>query len=268
MTSKSRMVSPAAGLIGFGAFGQLIAAHLAARMTIYVHDPLWPTTRQAEAGEATLTDLTRAAKCPIVILAVPVSRLAGVIESIAPHLSPASLVLDVGSVKVLPAAIMRRLLPQHVHIVATHPLFGPQSAADGITGLKIAVCPVRGNRARLVASYLRKLGLEVIFTTPEEHDREAALVQGLTHLIAKVLVQMEPLPTVMTTRSFDLVMQGVAMVRDDTPEVFRTIEELNPYAEEVRRRFFSLAAQLDSELSRNSRSPTASSLLLELGGND
>ncbi|WP_204301532.1 hypothetical protein, partial [Stenotrophomonas maltophilia] len=81
------------------------------------------------------------------------------------------------------------------------------SARDGIAGLKIAVCPIRGGRGRRVAAFLRKvLRLDVIMTTPEAHDREAATVQGLTHLIAKVLVQMEPLPTRMTTRSFDLLM--------------------------------------------------------------
>lgn len=74
------------------------------------------------------------------------------------------------------------------------------------------------------------------------------MVQGLTHLIAKVLVQMEPLPARMTTRSFDLVMQGVAMVRHDAPEVFEAIERSNPYAREVRRRFFDLASRLDAEL--------------------
>ena len=85
-------------------------------------------------------------------------------------------------------------------------------------------------------------------TTPDAHDREAAMVQGLTHLIAKVLVQMEPLPTRMTTRSFDLLMQGVGMVRYDAPEVFQAIERSNPYAREVRRRLFNLASELDAEL--------------------
>jgi prephenate dehydrogenase len=90
-------------------------------------------------------------------------------------------------------------------------------------------------------------------TTPDAHDREAAMVQGLTHLIAKVLVQMEPLPARMTTRSFDLLMQGVGMMRHDAPEVFQAIEQVNPYAREVRRRFFDLAANLDAELA-NERS--------------
>ncbi len=71
------------------------------------------------------------------------------------------------------------------------------------------------------------------------------MVQGLTHLIAKVLVQMEPLPSRMTTRSFDLLLRAVEVVRYDAPEVFEAIERANPYAASVRRRFFDLAAALN-----------------------
>lgn len=85
-------------------------------------------------------------------------------------------------------------------------------------------------------------------TTPEDHDREAATVQGLTHLIAKVLVQMEPLPKRMTTKSFDLLLEAVNMVRHDAPEVFAAIERANPYSSSVRRRFFELASALNAEL--------------------
>jgi prephenate dehydrogenase len=35
--------------------------------------------------------------------------------------------------------------------VGTHPLFGPQSAANGIHGLQIAICPVRGPHLRIAA---------------------------------------------------------------------------------------------------------------------
>jgi prephenate dehydrogenase len=116
-------------------------------------------------------------------------------------------------------------------------------------GLKIAVCPIRGDKGPRVAAFLRSvLGLDVIVTTPEAHDRDAAMVQGLTHLIAKVLVQMEPLPTRLTTRSFDLLLEAVGMVRHDAPEVFHAIERTNPYSREVRRRFFDLAYALDAEL--------------------
>jgi prephenate dehydrogenase len=59
---------------------------------------------------------------------------------------------------------------------------------------------------------------------------------------------MEPLPTKMTTASFDLIARAVEMVRYDAPEVFMAIERANPYSRDVRERFFALAAELDATL--------------------
>ncbi|MDR6432092.1 prephenate dehydrogenase [Brucella pseudogrignonensis] len=237
------------GIIGFGAFGQLIARYLSPYYRLYAYDPVASLDNVAGALSVTLATIEDAAGCDIVILATPVSTLEDVVKAIAPHLRPGALVMDVGSVKVGPASIMLKGLPDHVDIVATHPLFGPQSARNGIAGLKIAICPVRGTQALRIGAFLRKhLALDVIMTTPEDHDRDAAMVQGLTHLIAKVLVQMEPLPTRMTTKSFDLIMQAVGMVRHDAPEVFHAIERANDFAPMVRQRFFELAATLEQTL--------------------
>lgn len=232
---------PRLGLIGFGAFGRLTARHLSSRFDILAYDPA--ATDGAGDGTAILTDLAEAAACPVVILAVPVEVMAQTIADIAPHLRDGALVIDVGSVKVLPARLMDEGLPQGVEIVGAHPLFGPQSGRDGIAGLRIAICPVRGAKAaRRTAAFCRKaLELKVFLVSPEAHDREAAVVQGLTHLIARVLLDMEPLPSRMTTASFDRIMQAVEMVRHDSPAVFRAIERDNPFAAEVRDRFFALA---------------------------
>lgn len=238
---------PSIGIIGYGAFGQLMAGHLRRYFPLRCHDPLRKIGDRFDGGD--FVSLAEAAHCSIVVLATPVGALAETVAAIAPHVKPGALVLDVGSVKMLPADVMRRGLPDDVDIVGTHPLFGPQSARHGISGLKIAICPVRGGRARRVAAFLRKaFSLKVFVTTPETHDREAAMVQGLTHLIAKVLVQMEPLPTMLTTKSFDLIVESVNMVRHDAPGVFQAIERLNPYAPGVRERFFALAAELASTL--------------------
>lgn len=233
------------GLIGYGAFGRLTARHLCERFEILAFDPV-----ASDDDAARLVDLETAAACPVVILAVPVEALADTLDAIAPHLVPGAVVIDVGSVKVLPAQLMAERLPDHVQVVGTHPLFGPQSARDGISGLRIAVCPVRGDRmARRVAAFCRHvLKLKVFLVSPEDHDREAAVVQGLTHLIARVLVSMEPLPTRMTTASFERMMQAVEMVRYDSAAVFRAIERDNPFAAEVRQRFFALAAEAQSDL--------------------
>ena len=252
------------GIIGFGAFGQLIARHLGPHFSLWAHDPAAGLEPMAERLGVVLTSLERAAGCPIVVLATPVGRLQEVVEAAAPHIRPGSLVIDVGSVKVGPAEIMTQGIPAHAEIVATHPLFGPQSARNGIAGLKIAVCPVRGRRSLRVAAFLRKhLRLHVIMTTPEDHDREAATVQGLTHLIAKVLLQMEPLPTRMTTKSFDLLVEAVNMVRYDAPEVFEAIERSNPYSLSVRRRFFELASALNAQLATTSSGSQSTPASLE-----
>jgi len=242
------------GIIGFGAFGRLIATHLRPFFALTAYDPATTTRGWDEALGVVHADLASAAGCDIVILATPVDRLAGALTAVRDHLRSGALVLDVCSVKLIPAQLMRDLLPDTVEAIGTHPLFGPQSGRDGIAGLTMAVCPIRGaaltsRRARRVAAFARRaLGLKVFITTPEAHDREAAMVQGLTHLIAKVLVQMEPLPRRMTTASFDRLMQAVDMVRYDAPEVFLAIERLNPYAADVRNRFFTLSAQLQATL--------------------
>ncbi|WP_339913682.1 prephenate dehydrogenase [uncultured Brevundimonas sp.] len=235
------------GLFGLGAFGRLVADRLPEGSEILAHDP---GVTDIPAGRTVLSDLATAAACPVVILAVPVGAMADVLVAIAPHLRPGALVVDVGSVKMLPARLMDEFLPAHVEAVGTHPLFGPQSGREGIAGLRIAVCPIRSLKAaRRVAAYCRHhLDLNVYFASPEEHDREAAIVQGLTHLIARVLVAMEPLPHRMTTASFERLLEAIDMVRDDPPTVFSAIQRDNPFAAEVRERFFRLAAETRAEL--------------------
>lgn len=244
--AKPQLGLPKLGLIGFGAFGRLTARHLSPWFDILAHDP---AARDGE-GVARLTTLEEAAACPVVILAVPVGVLAETVIAIAPLLTTGALILDVGSVKVKPAQAMLEGLPEGVTIVGTHPLFGPQSGKDGIAGLRMAVCPVRGARsARRVAAFCRKyLGLKVFLVSSEDHDREAAVVQGLTHLIARALLGMEPLPTRMTTASFERLMQAVDMVRHDSPAVYQAIERDNPFAADVRNRFFALTDQARQDL--------------------
>jgi prephenate dehydrogenase len=59
---------------------------------------------------------------------------------------------------------------------------------------------------------------------------------------------MEPLPTRLTTASFDHLMRATDMVRHDSASVFLAIERDNPYAAKVRAQFFSLAEAMRVEL--------------------
>jgi len=229
------------GMIGCGAFGRLMVKHLSPYFGFKIHDPMIKAG-SLPPDSCQITSLENAARCDIVILATPVSALQAIVTQIAGLVRSGALVIDVGSVKTKPARIMLEGLPDHVDILCTHPLFGPQSASEGLRNLKIVLCPLRCRNIDKISRFLqRKLDLEVIRATPESHDRELAVAQGLTHLIAQVLLKIEPLPEAMTTVSFDLIKRAIAMVKDDAPEVLHAIEQENPYAAQVRETFFRLA---------------------------
>jgi len=242
------------GLLGFGAFGRLMARHLQPHLRLVICDPA-RSPQPDPAGRGLVPgDIAAVAACDIVVLAVPVDAMAEAIAILRPHLRAGTVVLDVGSVKIEPARLLLEGLPEDVEIIGTHPLFGPQSARDGLAGLKIALCPIRGRSVGRIAAFLRRsFALDVILTTPDAHDRDMALVQGLTHLVAKILVRMEPVPHRMTTRSFELLMQATEMVRHDAPGVFLAIERANSHAQAVRERFFTHARDLTEALEREHR---------------
>lgn len=224
---------PSLGLFGFGAFGQLAAAMLRDFFSIAIHDPSGAAQDLASVQGLTVVDLASAASCEVVVMAVPVSALKWTLRSVVPHLRPGALVVDVASIKEEPARLMDELLPHHVRTVATHPMFGPKSAADPTGKLTVVVCPVRDGSWRRVAAFLRKHGLRVIATTPEEHDRQAAMTQGLTHLLANALSAFDHSVPI-RTQSFDLLMCALAMVRDDSPEIYEAVTRRNRHVAGVR----------------------------------
>lgn len=232
---------PEIAIIGFGAFGQLAARHLRGQVRICTCDPT------GGAPDLPQVDLTRAAAADIVVLAVPLSQFDPVLRAIARHLRPGAVVIDVASVKIRPAALMQAILPAHVQIIASHPLFGPESAGDGVRGHSIAWSPLRGTAHRRIAAFLRRQGLRVLRTTPEQHDRDMAVVQGLTHLIARSLREIGPLPARLTTASFQRLIEAASMVQSDSPELLQTILTENPHAGTVRQQFIAAVTRIGGD---------------------
>ena len=239
------------GLIGVGAFGEFMLPYLLPHCRIGAFDPIRDLGPLTERWAVVAEDLETIAGKDIVILGMPVQRIADVCKEIAPFLKPGALVLDVCSVKEEPVAAMLEHLPEHVNIVGTHPLFGPQTGARGIDGLRIALCNVRGDRLDCVENFLREeLRLNTIVTTAEEHDRQLAYVQGLTHLMSKIIVEMD-LPILdHTTETFDTMLTMVESVRYDSEELFRAIENRNRFVGNARELFFEAARTIEDRLAK------------------
>jgi len=238
-------------VIGFGAFGRFMCSHLRAHSEVLACDAV-DRTAEAASTNVKCTSLSEAAVADIVVLAIPVQRMEQLIKQLAPLLAMrSSLVIDVASVKVKPIALMRDLLPPETEIIGTHPLFGPQSGKNGIEGLPIAFCPVRVSEERIacVRSFLSEtLKLRVLDVSPEEHDRQMAYVQGLTHLVSRAAAALELPKTELATVAYRRFAEMSESLAGDSWELFKTIENENPFAAEVRAQFAKHLADLESKL--------------------
>ncbi len=225
-----------------------MAKHLKKRFKVFVSD-ISDRSIQAKRIGVEFVSPKKAASRNVVILAMPISSFGQVLNQIRPWLRKGALIIDVCSVKQAPVRLMKELVPADVEILATHPLFGPQSGKDGISGLKIVLCPVRINRSRLnkVKRFLRSLGLKIISETPEEHDRQMS-AQALAQFIAKVLTKLGVKKQALSTRSFELLLEVVDMLKDDSEQLFRDIQTKNIFAVDIRKKLIQEMIKTDKDL--------------------
>lgn len=247
------------GILGFGAFGRFMAQHLSP----WFHVKVWDRRSALEVGltntaSVELAPLDQVAACDIVAFAVPWESLAEAVTAAAPYLRPDTLVVDVVSVKSGPAELLPRLLPDTVDILCTHPLFGPQSGKDGISGMRIVLCPVRIGQKRYhdVVDFLNdKLGLLTLRVTPERHDREMAKVQAVTHFMSRALREIGLKPSPMATKAYEKLQEFSSILLSDSWDLFLTIQNGNPYAGEIRHRLMREMEELEDKLRTMAMSP-------------
>lgn len=239
------------GLIGCGRFGRLAARYLAEDFLVGVYDSNPANTAELPHGVHAVT-LPEAAAASVLLLAVPISALRAVLRQIRYIVQPGTLVLDVCSVKTWPALWMRTLLPAGVEILATHPMFGPDSAADGLQGRNLILCPERIDPARYqkIRAYLAAKGLHLIETDPRGHDAQAAVSLSLTHFIGRALEVYGARPQAVDTEGYRRLLHILEVVTHDTWELFRDMHRFNPYARTERRAFVAALAQVEQMLSQ------------------
>lgn len=221
--------------MGFGRCGRLAAEVLAPAFRVTVTDAV-DLSSEAESVGAEWSDLAGAASRERVLLVVPIRRLPGVLDRIAPHLQPGALVADTASVKTLPMRWMAERLPPGTAYAGTHPLFGPDSVREeGLAGQRIAVCAAPGGdeAAGEVARMARLLGLEPVPVEADRHDRDMARSQSLAFLIARAMRRAGIGRTDLTTPSERHVFAAMSLTGADTEELYEDILRLNPHAAEA-----------------------------------
>ncbi len=239
------------GIIGFGRFGKLMAGYLSRDFNVKVYNRS-DKRAEIEAAGAVSVSLAEACRQKVVILSVPISTMQVMLTKIAPMLRKDAVVADVCSVKVYPVQWMRDLLPESVSLVATHPMFGPDSAADSLHNGKIVVCKVRMSDARFsrIKRYLTGKGLIVIDSTPEAHDRQIAVSLSLTHFIGRALDEFSAEELIIDTEGYKRLLHILGVVTHDTWQLFADMHHYNPYAKEKRQAFMAAMARLEEKLTK------------------
>ena len=237
------------GILGFGRFGKLMAQYLARDFNVLVYNRSDNADAILACG-AKPVSIEEACQQKMVILSVPISVFHDTLETVAPLLNPDALVIDVCSVKEYPVRLMKDLLPEGVSILATHPMFGPDSAADALQGRKIVLCCERINDSvyQKIKSYLISKELVVIEATPEAHDRQIAVSLALTHFIGRSLAEYGATPQDVDTEGYQRLLHVLGVVENDTWQLFEDMNTYNPYAAESRSEFMAAVERIHKRL--------------------
>ena len=193
----------------------------------------------------------------IVMVAVPMDLAAPMITAVAPLLSPDALLCDINSLKSEVCAAMQQTGESEA--IGLHPMFGP--SVRSLRRQKVVACPVRsGPATEWLLGELGRMGLEVVHSPPDVHDRMMAVIQVLVHF--STIVMGEALRRTgtsvadslrFTSPIYRLELAFVGRLFTQNPDLYAEITMTNPYGAEVRKAFLDAAKALESSVHSGDR---------------
>ena len=147
---------------------------------------------------------------------------------------------------------MTELLPDGIHMLPTHPMFGPDSVRDGVKGLPMVFCTENtpADVAVYWMKYFRAKGLKVVEMNAEQHDRITAYSLCLTQFLGRIINRMGVISTEIDMQSFKNLMRMKEISCNDSFELLQDLSTLNPYAKEMRTHFKKELLDLDKLLNQ------------------
>ncbi|KAK9126768.1 hypothetical protein Scep_015614 [Stephania cephalantha] len=215
MASNSSQPSPLKiGIVGLGPFAQFLAAtfvkqgHALTAVSRTDHSLI-----ASRLGILSFNSYDQFidAHNDVILICTSILSLSEVLKSIPfDRIKGPTLFVDVLSVKEHPQKLLLQAIPVDSDLLCTHPMFGPESGKDGWRGLPIVYDKVRIRNEDLCSRFLgifQNEGCRMVEMTCEEHDREAARSQFLTHTVGRILSEMEIESTSMDTKGFQTLIQ-------------------------------------------------------------
>ena len=215
-------------IIGFGRFGAMLHSLLSKGFEVDVFDK--NSIDNSDVNEVSLEDALRN---ETIFIAVPIRDFENLVKDISKKISSGKTVIDVCSVKVFPKKVMLNNLSNETDIIATHPLFGPDSLKD--SGSVMTMESVRNTFGRydFWKNYFESQNILIEEISAEEHDMMAARSQGLTHFVGRVIDDFGTNQTRIDTEGYKALHKLVNQTCNDTWELFEDIQNFNPFTEKM-----------------------------------
>lgn len=194
---------------------------------------------------------------------------AATIEGYTPWLPTGSLLVDLGSTKTGPMAVLEQTVPREVGLLGAHPLFGP--TVSDLTGLIVAVVDPKDGRPMSPWRewFVGRLADSRMIITPTdaiEHDDAMSFVQALTHFtllsFAYAFVRLDRDPAdllAFRTPVFEPLLYLAARVANlarGTPETYRAIQTFSTRPD-ARQAFLEVAGEILTAIERDADDPQA-----------
>ncbi len=216
-------------IIGFGRFGNLLYELLQKGFEIDVFD----IDSNNETESVHFVSLEDVLKNDTIFLAVPIRDFEELMKDLSTKIQGNKTVIDVCSVKVHPKNMMVEHLSNEVDIIATHPLFGPDSFQERGSVMMMEKVRDQHDRYDFWKSYFQSQNIIIEEITADQHDMMAAKSQGLTHLIGRVIDDFGTQKTNIDTVGYQALHKLVNQTCNDSWELFEDIQKFNPYTESM-----------------------------------
>ena len=186
------------GIIGLGLIGGSLAIDLRQLGHTILGVSRKPTTAEQAIARGIVdqanTDLKLMATAEVIFLCMPLGAIQSTVEQLIPHLSPATVLTDVGSVK---ASVVEAIAPLWQNFVGGHPMAGTaesglDAALSGLfTDKAYVLTPIDStppDAIETVAELARSLHCCIYQCNPADHDRAVAWISHLPVMVSSSLI--------------------------------------------------------------------------------
>ncbi|XP_061350847.1 arogenate dehydrogenase 1, chloroplastic isoform X1 [Gastrolobium bilobum] len=218
-------------IVGFGNFGQFLARTLVRQgHTVLAHSRSDHSAAARNLGVTFFlnTDDLCEEHPEVILLCSSIISTQKVLLSLPlQRLKRSTLFVDVLSVKEFPKSLLLEVLPSDFDIICSHPMFGPESASHGWSGLPFMFEKVRiGNeeqrisRCEKLLNVFAREGCRMVEMCCADHDRFAAGSQFITHTLGRVLKMLMLESTPINTKGYESLLRLVDNTAGDSFDLY------------------------------------------------